>query len=86
MVSQTVPVRLDNETLSFIDFLVEQGVYSSRSEALRELIKAGVEEAKWIVKIIEGANKLLEIEKKTGETPIKLTGALKQLLKERERL
>jgi len=43
-VVRVIPLRLDNEVLSFVDMLIDLGVYSSRSEALRDLIKIGIEE------------------------------------------
>ena len=80
-----MPLRLNSETLSFIDMLVKLGIYSSRSEALREPIRLGAEELKWIVKVAEATEKLFELERENGEIPVKLNGALKQLLKERSR-
>ncbi len=85
MGGQVVPVRLDREMLEFIDMLVKLGVYGSRSEALRELIKIGVGEFKWVAKVAEAAEKLFELEREEGDIPIKLEGALKQLLEERGR-
>lgn len=83
--SQVVPVRLDSELLEFINMLVRLGVFKSRSEALRELISYGLEKFRWIPEVIEAVEKLFELEKKEGEIPVKLNGALKQLLKERGR-
>jgi len=85
MGSQVVPIRLDRELLEFIDMLVKLGIFNSRSEALRELIKAGIEELKWVPKVIEAVEKLFEIERKEKSIPIRLEGALKDLLKERGR-
>jgi len=39
--SKVVPVRLDDDLLKLVDELVRLGVYSSRSEALRELVRIG---------------------------------------------
>jgi len=85
MGSQVVPIRLDRELLEFIDMLVKLGIFNSRSEALRELIKAGIEEFKWVPKVIEAVEKLFEIERREKNIPIRLEGALKDLLKERGR-
>jgi len=85
MRSKVVPIRLDRELLEFIDMLVKLGIFNSRSEAPRELIKASIEEFKWIPKVIEAVEKLFEIERKEKNIPIRLEGALKDLLRERER-
>lgn len=85
MGSQVVPLRLDTETLEVIDKLVELGVFSSRSEALRELIRAGIEKYEKLARIARGVEELLEAEKREKEIPIRLDGALKQLLEERGR-
>jgi len=79
-------VRLDRELLAFIDTLVKLGVYRSRSEALRELIEIGVRELRWAGKVFEAVEKLFEIERKEGDVPVRLDGALRQLLEERGRL
>jgi len=65
--------------------LIKLGIFNSRSEALRELIKAGIKEFKWIPKVVEAVEKLFEIERKEKNIPIRLEGALKDLLRERER-
>lgn len=85
MGSRVVPVRLDDETLRLIDELVNLGVYNSRSEALRDLIRIGVKRVGRVKVIIEAVNKLFKLEEDEGDIPIKLEGSLKQLLAERER-
>jgi len=60
-------------------------VFNSRSEALRELIRAGIKELKSVPKVIEAVEKLFELERNEGDIPIRLEGALKQLLEERGR-
>ncbi len=82
--AKIVPLRLSKEVLETIDMLVELGVFSSRSEALRELIEAGLDSYKSIARIAKAVEKLFELEKEKGDIPIKLNGALKQLLEERE--
>ncbi len=84
MGTKVVPLRLDEELLRTIDTLIELGIFSSRSEALRELIKAGMKNYERLARIAKGVEKLFEIERETGEIPIKLDGATKELLKERE--
>lgn len=83
MDSRVIPLRLDAEILELIDRLVKLGAFNSRSEALREFVKAGVKRYEYLTRVIEGVEKLLEIERKEGEIPIRLGGALKQLLEER---
>ena len=85
MGSRVVPVRLDRELLAFVDTLVRLGVYGSRSEALRELIEIGVEELRWAGRVFEAVEELFVLEREEGEIPVRLEGALKQLLKERGR-
>ncbi len=83
--SQVVPLRIDKRMLRNIDLLVELGLFSSRNEALRELVKNGIENLGEHVRIIELVDKLLEEERK-GKITIRLDGATKQLLRERDRL
>lgn len=85
MGSRVVPIRLDDDTLKLVDELVKLGVYSSRSEALRDLIRIGARHVRKIQMISETINKLFELEKKEGDIPIRLEGALRQLLANRER-
>ena len=80
-----MPVRLDEKTLTFIDTLVKLGIYSSRSEAVRDLIRAGAEKHKWALDVARAVDELFKMEKDLGEPPIKLNGALKSLLRERGR-
>ena len=42
MSSKVVPIRLNDEIIREIDLLIELGVFSSRGEALRRLIKQGI--------------------------------------------
>ena len=85
MGSQVVPVRLDDDILRFIEELVRLGIYKSRSEALRDLIRIGARRVGKVKVIVEAVNKLFELEKEEGDIPIRLEGALRQLLAERER-
>ncbi len=81
--SQTVPVRISREILEAIDRLVRLGVFSSRSEALRELIKIGIRSYERLARIAQGVEKLLEMERREGRIPVRLDGSLKLLLEER---
>ena len=84
MGSQVVPLRIDKEVLDAVDRLVELGVFRSRTEALRELVKTGLKAYEKLTRIAEGVERLLEVEEKEGEIPVKLDGELRMLLKERE--
>jgi len=81
---KVVPIRLDHEVIKFIDMLVELGIYGSRSEALRELIKTGIKEFRWMAKVDEAVEKLFKLEEEGGVS-IKFEGALEELLRERGR-
>ena len=85
MGSRVVPLRLDAEVLEVIDEFVRLGLFSSRSEALRELVRAGVERYEGLVRVVRGVEKLFEVEGREGEIPVRLDGALRQLLEERGR-
>ena len=84
MGSQVVPLRLDRETLESIDLLVELGIFSSRSEALRVLVEIGLSSYKGLARIAKAVEKLFELERSEGDIPVKLSGVLKQLLEERK--
>lgn len=79
-------MRLSREVLSTIDMLVRMGVYGSRSEALRDLIEAGLERLGWSGKVAEAVERLFELEEREGRIPLELRGGLRQLLEERGRL
>ena len=85
MVTKIVPVRLREEELKRIDRLVEYGIFQSRSEAIRELIRLGVESLAYLSEVLEAVEKLFELERVEGRIPIDLSGATEQLLRERER-
>jgi len=84
MSTKVIPVRLRGQELKQIDQLVEYGVFRSRSEAIREIIKLGVEIAH-LSEVFRAVDKLFELERMEGRIPIDLSGATQQLLKERER-
>lgn len=76
--TETIPVRLNRETLETIDLFVKTGLYANRSEAIRELMKLGLdsqEELKQLgnlVKIIQSldsAGKLNFAEVKLDREP-----------------
>ena len=82
---KVVPVRLDNDIIDFIDMLIKLGIYSSRSEALRNLIRIGMEECRWMVRVNEAVEKLFKLEAESGEIPIRIDGVLKEFLRGRDR-
>jgi len=86
MVSQVVSVRLEREVLELIDMLVRFGVFSSRSEALRELVKVGIKSYEGLSRIARAVEKLFEMEEMLGDIPIRLEGGLRELLEDRDRL
>lgn len=67
--SKVVPVRLD-DLLKLVDELVRLGVYSSRSEALRGLIRIGARYVRQIKIVAKAVNKLFEMEKEEGDIPV----------------
>jgi Arc/MetJ-type ribon-helix-helix transcriptional regulator len=75
-----VSVRLREQELKQIDQLVEHGVFQSRSEAIRELIIAGIAH---LSEVFRAVDRLFELERMEGRIPIDLSGATRQLLKER---
>ena len=82
---QVVPVRLDREIIEVVDELVRLGLFSSRSEALREIIKNGIQGYRRLAKLAQAVEKLYELEREKGGIPVRLDGALDELLKEREK-
>ncbi len=82
--SRVVPVRLGEDELKKIDELVKHGVFRSRSEAIRELVRLGVKLA-YVSEVLEAVERLFELEKVEGRIPVELGGATRQLLEERER-
>jgi len=85
MVSHTIPVRLEGDDLGQVDLLVKLGIFNSRSEALRELVRLGVKSLSEVAEVAVALEKLFAFEKAEGEIPVKLPGAVKELIAERER-
>jgi len=83
MSTKIVPVRLRDQELRQIDQLVEYGVFRSRSEAIRELVRLGIENLAQASDILKAVERLFEAERNEGEIPIDLSGATRQLLVER---
>ena len=85
MSSRTIPVRLKDGDIKQVDMLVQLGLFNSRGEALRELIRIGVKSLKEVAEIATALKLLFKLEESSGDIPIRLPGALKQLLAERDR-
>lgn len=68
MCSRVVPLRLSSEILEKIDKLVELGVFRSRSEALRKLIRVGLRNYERITRIAKAVELLFEMEKERGDS------------------
>jgi len=83
--SRTIPVRMRDDDIRQVDLLVELGVFNSRGEALRELIKLGVKNLSDVAEIAAALERLSELEDKEGDIPVRLQGAVEQLLAERGR-
>ncbi len=64
MGTKTIPSYLSEEILKLTDKLIEAGVFSSRSEALRELAEAGTMNYEKLTRIANSIEELLKIEKK----------------------
>jgi Arc/MetJ-type ribon-helix-helix transcriptional regulator len=68
-----VPVRLDDEELKRIDLLVRRGLYRSRNEAIREMLRVKLsEELSEEEDVDELVEALLKIKRK-GTEPLVLT-------------
>jgi len=85
MTSRVIPVRIDDKLLELIDELVRMGIYSSRSEAIRDLIRFGLRRAERVKRVYRLVELLFELERREEDIPVKLEGALSQLLSERGR-
>lgn len=71
-----IPVKLEEETVRKLDHLVKNGIYRSRSEAIRRMIVEKLKE-KSISNIVSDSeekliNKLLEVVKEEGGVIINL--------------
>lgn len=64
---------------------MKYGVFRSRSEAIRELVRLGIENLAPVSEVLKAVKMLFEVERKKGEIPVDLSRAIKQLLAERER-
>lgn len=85
MVTKIISIRLREQELKQIDQPIEQGIFKSRSGAIRELIRLGTENLTYLSEIFKAIEKLSELEKAEGKIPIDFSEATKQLLKEGEK-
>jgi len=82
-----IPVKLDKKTVKLIDTLVEMGVFRSRNEAIRTMIKNSIKNYFDVIpneKVISAVSELMNI-----DNAIKITTkkpAWKIVAEERERL
>ncbi|HZY93741.1 MAG TPA: ribbon-helix-helix domain-containing protein [Candidatus Bathyarchaeia archaeon] len=67
-----VPVRIDDDQLKRIDLLVKRGVYKTRNQAIREMLKTRLLEELSEDEDVEEAVRVLIETKKKGHEPLVL--------------
>jgi hypothetical protein len=85
MGSKTVSTGIEQETLDAVDALVKLGIFKSRSEALKILIKIGLSSVGDVVNVVKISERLFELERTLGYIPVRLDGGFKDLMEMRER-
>lgn len=85
MATEIVQVRIDSRDIEFVDFLVKAGICRNKSEAIRYLLSVGISSSQELPQIVKAVEDLKKLEKESGEFPIKLPGATKILMSERDR-
>jgi len=85
MGSKTVSTGIEQETLDAVDALVKLGIFKSRSEALKILIKIGLSSVGDVVNVVRISERLFELERTLGYIPVRLDGGFKDLMEMRER-
>jgi len=73
------------ETLDAVDALVRLGIFKSRSEALKTLIRIGLSSVGDAVNIVKISERLFELERTLGYIPVRLDGGFKDLMEMRMR-
>jgi len=77
MAMTVVPIRLSRQDARKLDLLVRLGLYDSRTEAMRAMIQASADEqlSRYMLndRVKEALNELLEVEKRHGENPLRIT-------------
>jgi Arc/MetJ-type ribon-helix-helix transcriptional regulator len=76
---KVIPVRLDDRKIKNLDLLVKAGIYKNRSEALRKMIEAGMNE---INAEIEYLRKIDEIVDRIIDSELNFGGKLRKSLEE----
>jgi len=76
MGSKTVSTGIEQETLDAVDALVKLGIFKSRSEALKILIKIGLSSVGDVVNVVRISERLFELERTLGYIPVRLGGGL----------
>lgn len=79
MGKKLVTLKMDSEVLDLVDSLVGLGLFSSRSEAVKWLIRAGAAGLEPLARVARGVNKLLELERSTGSPAFWLRGGVERL-------
>ena len=85
MGSKTVSTGIEQETLDAVDALVKLGIFKSRSEALKILIKIGLSSVGDVVNVVRISERLFELERTLGYIPVRLDGGFKDLMEMRMR-
>ena len=67
-----VPVRIDDDQLKRIDLLVKRGVYKTRNQAIREMLKTRLSEELSEDEDVEEMVRVLIETKKKGHEPLVL--------------
>jgi hypothetical protein len=78
-------VTIEQETLDAVYALVRLGVFKSRSEALKTLIRIGLSSVGDVVNVVKIGERLFELERTLGYIPVRLDGGFKDLMEMRER-
>jgi hypothetical protein len=78
-------VTIEQETLDAVDALVRLGIFKSRSEALKILIRIGLSSVGDVVNVVKISERLFELERTLGYIPVRLDGGFKDLMEMRER-
>ena len=77
MAMALVPIRLSRQDARKLDLLVRLGLYNSRTEAIRAMIQATLDEQlnRYLLSdtVKQALDELLQAEKRRGENPLRIT-------------
>jgi Arc/MetJ-type ribon-helix-helix transcriptional regulator len=77
MAMAVVPIRLSRQDARKLDLLVRLGLYNSRTEAIRAMIQATLDEQlnRYLLSdtVKQALDELLQAEKRRGENPLRIT-------------